>query len=192
MKMISLTVAESGHKKWEIKFKNRFPKVTILNWKSIAKVKTLNSNSLSSKAISIIGNSKAMIDIRQLWIRGCENVVLNSQFPLWPPLSPSPNFFLRRGGPCFFAFAFKKMNADQIRHQNPVLHFLLRLVHAIKFEFNKRVCYHILMNNIVWLIRRVQRSTVRWNTDEMLSIMRPMQAKFQLLNFCLVKWRSLT
>ena len=98
----------SGHKKWEIKFKNRFPKVTILNWKSIAKVKTLNSNSLSSKSISIIGNSKAMIDIRQLRIRGCENVVLNSQFPLWPALSPSPNFFLRSGGPCFFSFAFKK------------------------------------------------------------------------------------
>ena len=42
----------------------------MLNWKSIA------------KAISIIGNSKAIIDILQLWIRSCENAVLNSQFPL--------------------------------------------------------------------------------------------------------------
>ena len=28
--------------------------------------------------ISVIGNSKAIIDIRQLWIRSCENAVLNS------------------------------------------------------------------------------------------------------------------
>ena len=65
--------------------------MTILNWKSIAKVKTFNSNSISAKAISIIGNSKAIIDIRQLRIRSCENAVLNSQLPLRPP--PSPNIF---------------------------------------------------------------------------------------------------
>ena len=48
----------------------------------IAKVKTLNSNSLSAKGISIINNSKAIIGIRQLRICICENAVLNSQFPL--------------------------------------------------------------------------------------------------------------
>ena len=47
-------------------------------------MKTFNSNSLSPKAISTIGNSKAIIDIRQLRIRSCEKAVLNSQFPLWP------------------------------------------------------------------------------------------------------------
>ena len=72
----------------------------ILNWKSISKVKTLNSNSLSAKFISIIGNSKAIIDIGQLRIRSCENAVLNPQFRLLPdfdhsPLPPPLTFFLR-------------------------------------------------------------------------------------------------
>ena len=87
-----------GGRKWPLKVKiqNRksVPKVKILNWKTISKVKTLNSNSLSANFISIIGNSKAIIDIEQLRIPSCENAVLNSQFPLLTTsLSPLPLLF---------------------------------------------------------------------------------------------------
>ena len=109
----------------------------ILNWKSISKVKTLNSNSsLSAKFISMIANSKAIFDIRQLRIRSCQNAVPNSKFPLWPPPPPSPNFFF---GVCTLANISRSppflATEDHPRRERPTRLPLFANVVSLPLEF---------------------------------------------------------